>query len=72
MIFVSLLHKARCRVYGCDEPDDIDANPTIVKMRKLNDELDREIVRRHGRDFLENMILAREHEIGERRHVPGQ
>lgn len=57
----------RCRLGLCDSQS-VDDNPAIVKMRQINDELDREIVDRFGRDFLENLILQREHELRERRN----
>lgn len=64
----AFVQDVRCRMGLCDMAD-VDDNPTIVKMRRINEELDAEIVNRYGRDFLENMILAREHELKERRNV---
>jgi hypothetical protein len=57
----------RCRMGLCDAST-VDDNPTIVKMRQMNDELDQKIIDRFGRDFLENLILQREHELRERRN----
>lgn len=56
----------RCRL--CNDESGTDENPAIVKMREMNDELDSRIEERYGRDFLEDMIFAREKKA-EARHV---
>lgn len=49
--------KFRCRTCGPEDPAD---SPAIVKMREVNEELEARIEDRYGRDFLEDMIFARE------------